>query len=107
MSGSTRSGRLELVLRRPRLSLNPGVRPTVVVDGLGQPAQWGTGTWQRPIGDSPLGVYLYNRMWRYGVADAILPEYTTRVVYLAPRLPFGRGRLLVEHAAPTERNPSA
>lgn len=97
MSTSTRGGRFELVLVRPRLSINPGVRPTVVLDGRGQPAQWGTGTWQRPIGDTTIGVFLFNRAWRYGEAEAVLPEGTTRVVYRAPRLPFGRGRVTVEH----------
>lgn len=92
MSDGTSSDRFELVLVRPRVSLNPGVRPTVVLSGRGQPAQWGTGTWQRPVGDTSIAVYLYNRLWRYGVAEARIDARTRRLVYRAPRLPFGRGR---------------
>lgn len=94
MSGTDRaSPRVVLDLVRPRLSLHFGVRPTVVVDGRGQPAQWGVGTWQFPVGDTGVAIYLYNRIWRYGAAEAGLPAGTTRVVYVAPRLPFGRGRI--------------
>lgn len=118
MNGTTSGRRFELVLRRPRLSLNPGVRPTVVIGGRGQPAQWGTGTWQSPVDDSAgvgavgaaddaaftLGVYLFNRMWRYGSAEARVDQSAERVVYTAPRLPFGRGRVEVVRS---DRAPSA
>jgi hypothetical protein len=85
--------RIELELVRPRVSLHAGVRPTVVVDGRGQPAQWGVGTWQRPVEGVAFGVYLFNRLWRYGSAHIDLEPGTTRVVYVAPRTPFGRGRI--------------
>lgn len=102
MSGTdAASPRVIVELVRPRLSLHTGVRPTIVVDGRGQPAQWGVGTWQLPTGDAALAIYLYNRIWRYGAADAVLPPGTTHVEYVAPRLPFGRGRITVS----TERPP--
>jgi hypothetical protein len=84
------AGRIEIVLHRPRLPWHP--RPTVVVAGRGQPAQWGTGTWQLSPG-APIGVYLYNRAWRYGAAELTLPTGTRILHYRPPRLPFGPGRL--------------
>jgi hypothetical protein len=95
--------RIELELVRPRLSFHAGVRPTVVVDGRGQPAQWGIGTWQRPVAGVALGVYLFNRIWRYGSAQIALEPGTTRVVYVAPRTPFGRGRITATAALPPVR----
>ncbi len=91
--GVSGTRRIELVLARPRASLHVGVRPTVVVGGRGQPAQWGVGTWSLPTDGAVLGVYLFNRLWRYGAAEIALPPDTTRVVYRPPRLPVGRGRL--------------
>lgn len=88
------SRRLELVLRRSRFHLLPGVRPTVVIAGRGQPAQWGHGTWLVPA-DAPveIGVFLFNRVWRFGEASqTVLPEHT-RLVYRAPLLPRGTGRI--------------
>ena len=93
MSDAPIDERIELVLVAPRVSLNLGVRPTVVVSGRGQPAQWGSGTWQLPAGDRSVGVYLFNRVWRYGSATVRVPPGATRVVYRAPRLPFGPGRI--------------
>lgn len=86
------AARTVVVLARPRFSFHPGVRPTVVVDGRGQPAQWGIGTWQLAEG-AVVGVYLFNRLWRYGVAEMHLPPGAVRVEYTAPWWPFGRGRL--------------
>ncbi|GAB3617683.1 hypothetical protein GCM10027416_22400 [Okibacterium endophyticum] len=85
--------RITLELRRPALSLHVGVRPTVVIDGRGQPAQWGTGTWQLPVGEPvTIGVYLFNRLWRYGGAETTVdPSDEGPLVYTAPVLPFGRG----------------
>jgi hypothetical protein len=104
MSGAVpASPRVVLDLVRPRLSVHLGVRPTVVVDGRGQPAQWGIGTWQLPTGDTGLSIYLFNRIWRYGAAEAVLPPGTTRVVYVAPRLPFGRGRITTSSEDPPVR----
>jgi hypothetical protein len=97
------SPRVVLDLVRPRLSLHLGVRPTVVVDGRGQPAQWGVGTWQLPTGDAVLAIYLFNRVWRYGAAEATIPPGTTGVVYTAPRLPFGRGRITISTEGPSVR----
>ncbi|RWZ51511.1 hypothetical protein ELQ90_05200 [Labedella phragmitis] len=95
--------RVVLDLVRPRLSLHLGVRPTVVVDGRGQPAQWGVGTWQLPAGDTGVAIYLFNRIWRYGAAEARVPAGTTHVVYVAPWLPFGRGRITTSTEGPPVR----
>ncbi|SDQ07956.1 hypothetical protein [Microbacterium sp. cf332] len=91
---SQNARRVTLDLRRPRLHLLVGVRPTVVIDGRGQPAQWGLGTWLVPS-DLPVevGVFLFNRAWRSGEASAVLsPEHTT-LTYWAPFAPIGRGAL--------------
>lgn len=92
-TGATR--RIDLRLHKPRLALYAGLRPTLVVAGRGQPVQWGAGTWQVPAGESvAIGVYLYTRLWYFGRAEFILqPEHTGALVYRAPVLPFGRGRL--------------
>jgi hypothetical protein len=95
-SSGSKAERLQLVLRKHWLGWHP--KPTVVFGGRGQPAQWGTGTWQAPA-DKPttVQVYLFNRMWAYGRA-----EYTVEpsrladgvtLVYSAPWLPFLAGRL--------------
>lgn len=91
--------RLELVLRRPALHLLPGVRPTVVVGGRGQPAQWGVGTWMIAAGaDVEIAVYVFNRIWRFGDATATIGPDVVRAVYRAPALPLGRGRIELENA---------
>lgn len=71
---TTRPGRrVTLDLRRPALHLIPAVRPTVVVDGLGQPAQWGVGTWLVPDDEAvEITIFLFNRLWRFGAAHAVL-----------------------------------
>ncbi|MBN9173852.1 MAG: hypothetical protein J0I70_06830 [Microbacterium sp.] len=86
--------RIELVLRRPWFALYVGIRPTLVIAGRGQPAQWGIGTWQVPVDQTVvIGVFLFNRMWRFGHAEVALePEQGPRLAYRAPVLPFGRGR---------------
>lgn len=62
--------RLQLTLKRPMLSLYGWLKPTVVIDGRGYPGQWGTGTWQVPSeGATVVGVYLYNRLWKFGQAE--------------------------------------
>ncbi|KAA9086745.1 hypothetical protein [Microbacterium radiodurans] len=86
--------RIELILRRPRLALWAGVRPTLVIGGNGQPTQWGSGTW-RVSATEPveLRVFLFARGWRFGEAVTTLaPATTGRVIYRAPVLPFGAGR---------------
>jgi hypothetical protein len=87
--------RIELTMQRPRLALYTGVRPTLVMGGRGQPTQWGDGTWQVPT-DQPviIGVYLYNRLWRFGQAEYILDEESA-LEYRAPMLPFRPGRFRV------------
>ncbi len=73
-----------------------GARPTVTVDGVGQPAQWGTGTWAVPdAGGSTIGVYLFNRVWRFGAASVVVGPTAQVVEYRAGLLPFARGRLVV------------
>jgi hypothetical protein len=83
--------RIELTLRKPPLGWYP--RPTVVFDGRGHPAQWGTGTWQLS-GDGPMTikVFLFNRLWRFGSAEFTV-ERPMSLVYSAPWLPFLPGKL--------------
>lgn len=90
--------RIQLTLHRPWFALYAGVRPTVVIGGRGQPAQWGLGTWQVSADeDVALGVFLFNRMWRFGEAEFILaPTDDPELTYLAPALPFSRGRIRSE-----------
>lgn len=83
--------RLELTLHKPWFALYFGIKPTVVVDGRGQPAQWGTGTWQLRD-DATIAVYLFNRMWKFGRAQAT-PGPVTTLRYRAPVTVFGAGRL--------------
>ncbi|MBA8815430.1 hypothetical protein FHX48_000482 [Microbacterium halimionae] len=91
--GATR--RIELRLHKPWFALYAGVRPTLVIEGRGQPVQWGVGTWQvaadRPVN---LGIFLFNRVWRFGQAEFTLrPEHSSALLYRAPALPFRHGRL--------------
>ncbi|MDQ0614156.1 hypothetical protein QF046_001797 [Microbacterium sp. W4I4] len=92
---NTNIRRIELTLRKPWLKLYAGIRPTLVIRGHGQPTQWGHGTWQVPADETvTLGVFLFNRMWRFGEAEiAIEPGRTPAITYRAPVLPFGRGRI--------------
>ncbi|MFS0866596.1 hypothetical protein AB3M83_04575 [Microbacterium sp. 179-B 1A2 NHS] len=86
--------RIDLTLHRPWFALYAGVRPTLVIGGRGQPTQWGRGTWQVPA-DEPvvLRVYLYNRVWRFGLAETTLePHHAPDLMYRAPALPFRPGR---------------
>lgn len=85
--------RFELILRKPWFGWYP--KPTVVFDGRGSPAQWGSGTWRVATDESPVvGVFLYNRLWRFGEAEITLePDGPSAVTYFAPLLPFLRGRL--------------
>lgn len=87
------SRRLELTLHRPALGWFP--KPTVIFDGRGQPAQWGTGTWQVPS-DRPteVTVFLFNRLWKFGQASVVVaPGDQAALHYRAPVLFFGPGRL--------------
>ncbi|SJN46077.1 hypothetical protein FM104_14540 [Microbacterium esteraromaticum] len=95
--GDDRTGtrRIELMLRKPWFALYAGIRPTLVIGGRGQPTQWGLGTWQMPADEAvTLGVFLFNRVWRFGAAEfTVAPGQTSTLVYQAPALPFGRGRI--------------
>lgn len=90
--------------RRVTLTLTKPIgwfpKPTVVIAGRGQPAQWGEGTWQVPAdGDTELRVFLFNRMWRFGDATVTISTETSgTLVYRAPLLPFLRGRLTAARA---------
>ena len=93
-SGTTKR-RVELRITRPPLTWF--ARPTVTIDGVGHPAQWGIGTWAVPDdGGTVIGVYLYNRAWRFGAATRTVVDEAA-LVYRTGPLPFGSGRL---HPAP-------
>lgn len=97
----TTSRRITLTLHKPWFALYAGVRPTLVIDGRGQPAQWGVGTWQVSSTHAvPIGVYLFNRVWRFGQAELTLAPTDPAIEYRAPALPFLRGRMRVG-AAPS------
>lgn len=102
MSGADASvHRLELTLHKPWFALYFGIRPTVVIAGRGQPAQWGVGTWQVPSDETvTIGVFLFNRLWRFGQAEyALEPGDAPALVYRAPALPFTRGRFRTRSGA--------
>lgn len=87
--------RIEITLRKPWFAPYWFTRPTLVIAGLGQPVQWGSGTWQVPSGEPvALGVFLFNRIWRFGQAEFVLdPLDPPAIEYRAPALPFLRGRM--------------
>ncbi len=84
--------RLAITLRRgPWL----GIRPTIVVEGRGQPTQWGTGTWQVPA-DRPTEVTVFLHWHGLSWARASItlsPTDAPALVYRAPRLPFLPARI--------------
>lgn len=96
-TGNGESRRIELTLRKPWFALYARIRPTLVIDGRGQPSQWGLGTWQVPADRTvEVGVFLFNRLWRFGQAEfALEPDQPPSLVYRAPTLPFLRGRILL------------
>ena len=90
--------RLELTLHKPLLSWR--AKPTVVIGGRGQPAQWGVGTWQVPLETERVGssgvlrVFVFNRLWRFGTAVYVFGEQLPEaLVYHPPLLPFLPGRI--------------
>ena len=91
---STPTRRLTLDLRPWPLRVTFGVRPTVVVDGRTEPAQWGVGTWliaaDRPV---EVTVFLFVAGIRFGVASHAVDAAETRLEYRAPWLPVLRGRM--------------
>lgn len=103
MSASSRpTRRIELTLHKPWFALYARIKPTLVIAGRGQPAQWGPGTWQVPADeDVKIGVFLFNRMWHFGQAEfALEPRHPPALRYTAPALPFGRGRIRVIDRTP-------
>jgi hypothetical protein len=98
---SSATRRIELDLHKPWFALYGRIRPTLVIGGRGQPAQWGIGTWQVPVDETAvIGVFLFNRMWRFGRAEfALEPHHAAALVYRAPALPFLPGRIRVRDEA--------
>ena len=84
--------RLTITLRR---GLWLGIRPTIVIEGRGQPTQWGTGTWQVPADRATtVSVFLHARGLTWGRATRTLePTDVAALEYGAPSLPFLPGRL--------------
>ena len=97
--------RLELTLHKPLLGWFP--RPTVIFNGRGQPAQWGTGTWQVPSdGPTEVTVFLFNRLWKFGQASVVLSTADdTSLHYRPPFFFFGPGHLAF--GSSKKRMPSA
>lgn len=85
--------RFELTLHKPWLGWFP--RPTVVVNGSAQPAQWGTRNWKVPgDADVQVTVFLFNRLWKFGEASfTVSPGAPAALVYSAPWLPFLPGKV--------------
>lgn len=90
-TGTTR--RFQLTLRKPWHGLGP--KPTVVVNGVGQPAQWGTRNWKVPgSGPVTVNIFLFNRLWKYGAVDFSVDGGEPEMLhYSAPWLPFGPGKI--------------
>jgi hypothetical protein len=104
MTDRASARRIQLTMHRPWFALYAGVRPTLVIDGRGQPTQWGLGTWQIPADESAtIGVFLFNRLWRFGQAELVLSPEETAIEYRAPALPFGAGRIRSVPASGTTR----
>ena len=92
MTASSR--RITLDLRRWPLRVTFGIRPTVVIDGRTEPAQWGVGTWQVPDDrEVTVTVFLFVVGVRLGVATTTVGTEATSVVYRAPWLAFLPGRI--------------
>lgn len=85
--------RFQLTLRKPWLGVFP--KPTVVVNGVAQPTQWGTRNWKVPGEDAAsVTIFLFNRMWKFGeVKFVVEPGTSPSLVYSAPWLPFLQGKI--------------
>jgi len=96
----TAKKRISIDLRRWPLRLTFGVRPTIVIDGRTEPAQWGVGTWLVPA-DRPVqvSVFMFVVGIRFGEATGTLGTMDARLTYRAPWLAFRPGRV-VTAAAP-------
>jgi len=83
--------RVTVVLERWPIGLALGVKPTIVIEGLSQPTQWGEGTWLLPADRATtVGVYLHTRGITWGRASReLLPTDEPRLVY---RFGLARGR---------------
>ncbi len=106
-TGDRSTRRIHLTLRKPWFALYGGIKPTLVIEGRGQPVQWGLGTWQVPTDRSTvIGVFLFNRMWRFGRAEFTLePDHAPALEYRAPALPFLGGRMrLAAHPAASDQD---
>ncbi|MHA7175236.1 hypothetical protein ACX80D_01140 [Arthrobacter sp. Sr24] len=85
--------RFELTLRKPWLGFYP--KPTVVIDGVAQPTQWGTRNW-KVRDEVEVSIFIHNRLWTFGRANfTVDPRATTALIYSAPWLPFLPGRIEV------------
>lgn len=95
-SGTTKR-RITLDLGRSRLTW--GARPTATIDGVGHPAQWGTGTWAvAEDGSTTIGVSCFNRLWRFGTASSTVGD-ADGFAYRSGALPVGAGRLTARRTA--------
>lgn len=84
--------RVTIDLRRPRLNLLFGVRPTIVINGSTQPTQWGVGTWQCDAEHDSVEVFLFVAGVAFGRASTHLGE--DGATYVAPRVPLRPGRFI-------------
>lgn len=92
---SPASRRIELQMHKPWFALYAGIRPTLVLEGRGQPTQWGLGTWQVSATEpAQIAVFLFNRVWRFGQAEFTLAPEHDRLIYQAPVLPFLPGKIV-------------
>jgi hypothetical protein len=71
------------------------MRPTIVIEGRGQPTQWGTGTWQVPADRATtVTVFLHWRGITWGTASrSVAPGDAPGLRYRAPWLPGLPGRI--------------
>ncbi|WP_104086374.1 hypothetical protein [Arthrobacter sp. GMC3] len=85
--------RFQLTLHKPWLGWFP--KPTVVVNGVAQPTQWGTRNWKVPgEGAATVTIFLFNRMWKFGEVTFVAePGTSSSLVYSAPWLPFLPGKI--------------
>lgn len=90
----TAQRRITLDLRPGPLRLTFGVRPTVVIDGRTEPAQWGVGTWLVPaVRPVEVTVFLFVMGRRFGVATGTIGTMDARLTYRAPLLAFRQGQI--------------
>lgn len=83
----------QLVLKKPLIPWGP--KPTVVVDSLAQPTQWGTRSWKVKGSEArSVSIFLFNRFWKYGQVEFdVLPGSGASFEYKAPLLPFLKGKI--------------